>query len=134
MGRLVIKSRFSRVSGIGALLLGLICVPGNRGELSRIAADVEAASQSTTGPSVATGKDSLSSALTLQAELEQAGVTLGSPVYLRIFKSNGKDGAFRTIGSVQGEWEERWIPNLKRAWVELWMQGKDGSYQLVKSY
>jgi murein L,D-transpeptidase YafK len=134
MGRFVIKSLFSGVSGIGAVLFWLICVPGIHRELSQIAADAEAASQSATGVSVTTAGNALSNTLTLQAELAQAGVTMGSPVYLRIFKSNGKDGAFRTIGSVQGEWEERWIPNLKRAWVELWMQGKDGSYQLLKSY
>ena len=134
MGRFVIKSLFSLVSGIGAVLFLMIFVPGNRVELSRIAADAEAASQSATGAAVTTAGNALSNTLALQAELAQAGVTLGSPVYLRVFKSNGKDGSFRTIGSVQGVWEERWIPNLKRAWVELWVQGKDGSYQLVKSY
>ena len=134
MGRFVIKSLFSLVSGIGAGLFVMILVQGNRGELSRMAADAEAASLSTTGASVTTVGNALSNTLALQAELAQAGVTLGAPIYLRIFKSNGKDGAFRTIGSVQGVWEERWFPNLKRAWVELWVQGKDGSYQLLKSY
>ena len=130
----MIKSLFSMVSRIGAVLFVMIFAPGNRVELPRSAADAEAASQFATGASVTTAGNALSNTLILQAELAQVGVTLGSPVYLRIFKSNGKDRAFRTIASVQGVWEERWIPNLKRAWVELWVQGKDGSYQLLKSY
>src|SRR5262249_14157495 len=122
------------VCGIGAVLFGMIVVLGNRVELPRMAANAEASSRSATGTSVSTVGYGLSNTLALQAELAQAGVTLGSPIYLRIFKSNGKDGAFRTIGSVQGVSEERWFPNLKRAWVELWMPGKDGRYQLLKSY
>ena len=134
MGRFVTKSLFSVVFGIAAGLFVMMFVRGNLVELPRSAADAEASSRSAAGTSVTTAGNTLLNTLALQAELVQAGVTLGAPVYLRIFKSNGKDGAFRTIGSVQGVWEERWFPNLKRAWVELWVQGKDGSYQLLKSY
>jgi hypothetical protein len=112
----------------------MLFIHRNRLELPRVAAHAEAPSRSAAGTSVTTAGTTLSNTLPLQAELAQVGVTLGSPVYLRIFKSNGKDGAFRTVSSVQSAWEERWIPNLKRAWVELWVQGKDGSYQLLKSY
>jgi hypothetical protein len=111
------------VSGIAVGLLLMLCVQGSRVELPRIAADAEAASA-----------QALSTTLALQAELAQAGASLGAPLYLRIFKSNGKDGMFRTVTSVKGALEEWWFPNLKRAWVELWVQGKDSTYRLVKSY
>ena len=134
MGKSVIKSLSSFVSGIGTVLFVMIFVQGSRVETARVASAADAESPSTTGASVKTAGNAPSNTLALQAELAEAGVTLGAPIYLRIFKSNGKDGALRTIGRVQGVMEERWFPNLKRAWVELWMQGKDGSYQLLKSY
>jgi len=112
----------------------MLFVQGNRVELPRSAADAEAASRSSAGTAVAMASQVLSPTLALQAELAQAGASLGSPVYLRVFKSNGQDGVFRTIASVKGALAEWWFPNLKRAWVELWVQGKDSTYRLFKSY
>jgi len=134
MGRFVTTSLISMVCGIGAGLFMMLVMPGNVVELPRIAAIAEASPRSAAGASVTAAGHALGHTPALQAALAQAGVTLGSPLYLRVFKSTGKDGAFRTIASVKGTWEEWWLPNLKRAWVELWVQGQDGSYRLLKSY
>lgn len=91
------------------------------------------ASRSAVAPA-ATTEPVLSNHLPLKAALAQAGLTLGSPIYLRVFKSNGKEGIFSTLASVPRGGTEVWIPNLKRAWVELWMQGQDRHYQLFKHY
>lgn len=103
-------------------------------ELPRIEADAEAAPRSAAGAVVTTAGPAPGDALGLRAELAQAGLTLGAPIYLRVFKSNGQEGAVRIISRVQRALEEVWIPNLKRAWVELWVQGQDGSYKLFKNY
>src|SRR5262249_54392270 len=122
-GRFVTTSRCSMVFGIAVGLLLMLCVQGSRVELPRVVTDAEAASAQALSPTLA-----------LQTALAQAGASLGSPIYLRIFKSNGQDGVLRTIASVKGALAEWWFPNLKRAWVELWVQGKDSTYRLFKSY
>src|SRR5215467_8079511 len=93
MGRFVTIRLFSIGSGIGAVLFLMLFMPGNRLELPRVAADAEASSRSAAGVSITTAGTTLSNPLTLQAELAQVGVPLGAPLYLRIFKSNGSDGA-----------------------------------------
>src|SRR5262249_50964471 len=122
-GRFVTTSRCSMVFGIAVGLLLMLCVQGSRVELPRVVTDAEAASAQALSPTLA-----------LQTALAQADASLGSPIYLRIFKSNGQDGVLRTIASVKGALAEWWFPNLKRAWVELWVQGKDSTYRLFKSY
>ncbi len=128
------KRLFKIVSGTGAVLFYMIFAQGKIVELPRIEADAEASPRSAEGASITPVGNALLNNLALKAELAKAGLTLGSPIYLRIFKSNGKDGALRVISSWQGAWDALLIPNLKRAWVELWMQGKDGSYQRFKNY
>jgi len=134
MGRLVTKRLFKIVSGIGAVLFLMIFAQGKIVELLRIAADAEASPRSAEGAYGITAGHAFINNLALKAELAQAGLTLGSPIYLRIFKSNGKDGALRIISSWKGVWDMLLIPNLKRAWVELWVQGKDRSYKFFKNY
>lgn len=134
MDRFVITRLFTMVSGIGTGLFLLMFAQGRIVELPRVAANAEAAPRSAEGPAVATAGPTLSNALGLRAELAQAGLTLGSPLYLRVFKSNGQEGASRIISRVLRAWEEVWIPNLKRAWVETWVKGKHGSYKLFKRY
>jgi hypothetical protein len=134
MGRFVTRRLCKIVSGTGAVLFLMLFAQGKIGELSRIEADAEASPRSAEGASVTAAEPALSNHLALKAELAQAGVTLGSPIYLRIFKSNGKDGASRVISSWKGGWDALLIPNLKRAWVELWVQGKDRNYKLFKNY
>lgn len=53
----------------------------------------------------------------LERELEQAGLRMGDPVYIRIFKTDSP------------EWNQP-----KRGMVELWMRGSEGTYRLFKSY
>ena len=128
------KKLCASVVGTLAVLMVMLCTQGTVVEWPRIAADAEAASRSVAEASVPTAEPMLPKHLALRAALARAGLTLGSPIYVRVFKSNGKDGMFRTISSVPGVWNEWWIPNLKRAWVELWMQGRDRHYQLFKQY
>lgn len=122
------------VSGLGTGLFLLMFAPGRIVELPRIAADAEAAPRSAEAAALTTAGPALGNALGLRAALAQAGLTLGSPIYLRVFKSNGQEGVLRIVSSVQLALGEVWIPNLKRAWVELWVQGQDGSYKLFKNY
>jgi hypothetical protein len=133
MDRLVTTRLFAMVSGIATALFCLMCAQRSMVELPRIEADAEAAPRSAEGASLTAGPV-LSSALGLRAAFAQAGLTLGAPIYLRVFKSNGQEGTLRLVSRVQRALEEVWIPNLKRAWVEMWVQGQDGSYKLLKRY
>ena len=128
------KRLFTSVAGTLTVLMYMLFPRGTPVELSRVAANAEASPRSPAGIAASTAEYVLPNHLALKTALAQAGLTAGSPMYLRIFKSNGKDGAFRTVSSVQGAWNESWIPNLKRAWVELWVQGKDRHYKLFKNY
>lgn len=128
------KKLFPSVVGTLVALMVMLCTQGTMIELPRIAAEAEAASRSTAEASVPTVEPVLPNHLLLRAALAQAGLTLGSPIYLRVFKSNGKDGMSRKISSVQGVWNEWGIPNLKRAWVELWIQEQHRNYKLFKHY
>jgi hypothetical protein len=130
----VIRRQCISVLGLLVVLIVMMAVHGSSLRLPRLATPVEAAPRSAAGASVTPVANVLINPLTLQAELAQAGLTLGAPIYLRIFKSSGKDGTARLISSVPRAFEEVWIPNLKRAWVELWVQSKEGSYQLFKRY